>query len=102
MMTWILRGVGFFMMGIGLSMVFKPLSVIADVLPFLGNLVEAGTGFIAFLIAFGFSFITIAIAWLFYRPLLGGGLLVLGIAAFVMMGGKLQKAKVRRKAAVVG
>ena len=42
MLTWILRVVGFFMMFIGLSMVLRPLSVLADVLPFLGSLIWQG------------------------------------------------------------
>lgn len=77
-MTWILRVVGFVLMFIGLSMFFKPLSVIADVLPILGNIVGIGTGIAAFFITFMLSLITIAIAWVFYRPLLG--ILLIGVA----------------------
>lgn len=77
-MTWILRVVGFVLMFIGLSMFFKPLSVIADVLPILGNIVGIGTGIAAFFITFILSLVTIAIAWIFYRPLLG--VLLIGIA----------------------
>ncbi|MCW5199123.1 TMEM43 family protein, partial [Desulfobulbus sp. F3] len=74
-LTWVLRAVGFILMGSGLSMMFKVLSVVADVLPFLGNIVAAGTAMIAFLIAAGLSLITIAVAWVVYRPLLGVALL---------------------------
>lgn len=77
-MTWILRVVGFVLMFIGLSMFFKPLSVVADVLPILGNIVGIGTGIAAFFITFILSLVTIAIAWIFYRPLLG--VLLIGIA----------------------
>jgi hypothetical protein len=38
--TWVVRLVGFMMMFFGLSMVLKPLSVLADVLPILGDIVE--------------------------------------------------------------
>jgi hypothetical protein len=75
-MTWILRGVGFVLMFIGIGMVFKPLSVVADVLPILGNLVGAASGFVAALIAGLFSLLTISVAWIVYRPLLGIILLV--------------------------
>ncbi|MBR1981590.1 MAG: hypothetical protein IKA23_02435 [Akkermansia sp.] len=71
MMTWILRVVGWLMMYMGLKMILKPLEVLGDVLPILGDLIGIGTGVIAFLIATPVALITIAIAWLFYRPLLG-------------------------------
>ena len=76
MMTWILRGVGFLLMFIGLNFVLKPLSVVADVLPFLGNLVGTATGFVAFLLAAFCAIVVIAIAWIVYRPLLGIALLI--------------------------
>ena len=79
-MTWLVRIGGFLMMFIGLSMVFKPLSVLADVLPILGDIVEMGMGLVAGLIAFICSLVTIAIAWLFYRPVLG--IILLAVAGF--------------------
>ena len=74
-MTWLIRIGGFLLMFFGLSMVFKPLSVLADVLPILGDIVEMGTGLVAGLIALGCSLVTISIAWIFYRPILGAILL---------------------------
>lgn len=75
-MTWVLRAVGLGLMTIGLICVFGPLAVIADVIPFLGDLVGIGTSLIAFMIALPLSLITIAVAWIVYRPVLGIGLLV--------------------------
>jgi len=91
-LTWIIRFVGFLLMLIGLSMILKPLSVSADVLPFLGSLVAAGTGIVAAGIAAVCSLVTIAIAWIVYRPLLGISLLVVAgaIGAFVLMNRKKQ------------
>ena len=80
--TWLLRILSLIMMTIGIGMILKPLSVLADVLPFLGNVVEAGTGLIAFLIALVLTVITIAIAWLVFRPVIGGVLIL--IAGFVI------------------
>lgn len=94
-LTWILRAVGFVLMGIGLSMMFKVLPVVADVLPFLGNIVEAGTGMIAFLIAAVLSLITIAVAWIVFRPLLGIALLAVAVGLIVLVKGKLGTAKQR-------
>jgi hypothetical protein len=93
MWTWIVRAVGFFLMFAGLGMMFKVLSVIADVLPFLGNVVGAGTGLIAFLISAVLSLITIAVAWIVYRPLLGVALLAVAVGLVVLVKGKLGKAK---------
>jgi hypothetical protein len=82
-LTWIARAAGFIFMFLGISMVLKPLAVIADVLPFAGRLADVGIGLVAGVIAFAGSLIIIAIAWLAVRPLLGGTLLVLAIAAIV-------------------
>ncbi len=90
-LAWILRLVGFVLMLIGFNMVFKPLSVIADVVPFIGSIVGVGTGIISFLISLVLSLLTIAIAWIFYRPLLGISLLVIVIVLIVLTRGKLKK-----------
>ncbi|MCX2745472.1 TMEM43 family protein [Mangrovivirga sp. M17] len=91
--TWLLRLLGFFLMFVGISLVFKPLVVLADVLPILGNIVDFGLSLFAGLTALSLSIITIAIAWIFYRPILGVSLLVVGvgITAFLMF----RKSKVR-------
>jgi hypothetical protein len=92
--TWILRGVGFFMMFLGLFMVFRPLAVVADILPLFGTLLSAGIGLFAFLGAAALSFITIAIAWVVVRPVLGISLLVLAGAGvfWLLKGGRGKKA----------
>ncbi|MCI5211695.1 MAG: hypothetical protein D3910_23600, partial [Candidatus Electrothrix sp. ATG2] len=100
-LTWVLRVVGFLVMMMGLNMIFKLFSVLADVIPFLGNVVEAGTGFIAFLVAAVLSLITIAIAWIVFRPLLGIILLVIAVGLTVLIGGKV-KAGQAKKASTVG
>ena len=97
MMTWIVRLVGFLLMFFGLSMVLKPLSVLADVLPILGNIVEIGTGLVAGVIAFVCALVTIAIAWIFYRPVLGILLLAAAGAEIFF----LWKKKQEKKSAVV-
>ena len=81
MWTWIFRLGGFIVMLVGVTMILKPLSVVADVIPFLGGIVGAGTGILSFLIAAPFSFFTVAIAWLRYRPVLGISLIILAAVA---------------------
>jgi len=83
--TWLIRAAGFFLMFIGLSMVMKPLSVLADVIPFIGNMVEFGTGLIAFIAALVTSLVVIAIAWIAVRPVLGVSLLVAAVASAVLL-----------------
>ncbi len=84
-MTWILRGLGFFLMYIGLYLFFRPLSVLGDVVPAIGSLLAFGTGLFAFVISAGLSIGTMGMAWIFYRPVLGIALLVLAIAPLVML-----------------
>jgi hypothetical protein len=84
-LTWILRLVGFALMAIGLYVLFKPLAVVADVLPLLGDVLRMGLGFIAVSLALPFSLLTIAMAWLFYRPVLGVILLVSGVLALTLV-----------------
>jgi len=91
-MTWVLRLFGFLLMMGGLNLVFKPLSVLADVLPILGKIVSIGTGLVSFLLALTFSMLTIAIAWLVFRPVLGISLLVVAGAITTVVLWKLKKA----------
>ncbi len=84
-MTWGIRIGGTLMMWIGLGMVFKPLSVIGSVLPFLGNLISMGTSILAFLITVPCAMLTIALAWIAYRPFLAGGLIAVAVIAIVAM-----------------
>lgn len=92
-LTWTLRLVGCVLMFVGLNALFKPLSVFADVLPILGNIVGAGTAIISFLLAAVLSLITIAIAWVFYRPLLGVILLLVAVGLTFAIRAKLKSAK---------
>jgi hypothetical protein len=94
-LTWILRVVGFVLMAIGLALIFSPIATFADVIPLVGDFLRLGAGLFAAAVAFGLSFITIAIAWVFYRPLIGVPLLVVGVGAIVglkMMGAKKKAA----------
>jgi hypothetical protein len=97
MLTWILRFAGFLCMTIGLSLAFKPLTVIADVIPFLGDMLGLGLGFFSGVVAFALSFVTIALAWIAYRPIVGVPLLI--GAASLIIGLKALGAKKKRIAA---
>lgn len=91
MFTWILRLVGFLMMLFGILLITNIFSVLASVLPFMGNLVGAGISLIAFAVALPLTLLTIALAWLAYRPLIGIPLLLLAGVSIFFAGSKLLK-----------
>jgi len=82
MRTWIVRFVGFLLMAMGIGMIFKPISTLGDVIPIVGNILGMGIGIVSFIVALVLSLITIAIAWVVYRPVLAIILLVIGVGAF--------------------
>ena len=85
MMTWILRAVGFIVMFIGFRMIFGPISVVLDVLPFLGNIAGAGISLISFILTLILAPIVVAIAWLRYRPIIGLAVLAIAVVGIVML-----------------
>jgi len=80
-LTWVLRAAGFLLMFIGLFLIFNPLAVVADVVPIFGSLLRASVAGFVGLVASTLSLVTISVAWLTYRPLLGLALLVLAAAS---------------------
>lgn len=81
LMTWACRIAGFLLLLFGLSLIMGPLSMLVAFLPFLQSLVGAGTFFVALGLAIPITLVTIAIAWIASRPLIGGGILLAAIAA---------------------
>ena len=77
MWTWILRVVGIMMVIGGLKGIFGFIETILKVVPFIAGIFGWGVGVICTVVGVVWSLIVIAIAWLFYRPLLGISLLVL-------------------------
>ena len=86
-LAWVLRGLGIVLIFVGFRSIFKIFSVIGDVVPFIGDLIGMGLGLIAGLLTIIVSFTTIAIAWIFYRPILGISLLVIvgALIAFIIV-----------------
>ena len=104
MLTWILRLLGFVMMFAGLFIIFRPLAVVADVLPLAGDLLRVGLGLFSGLITAALSLFTISVAWLFYRPLLGIPLMLLAIGAgvgLVMMARRKKEEQAERQPAAL-
>lgn len=84
-LTWILRGVGFAVMLIGFVCMTRPLTMLFAVVPFLESLVGAGAFLAALTLAIPVTLLTIALAWILHRPLIGGVLLVGAIAAWFLL-----------------
>ena len=82
-MTWILRALGTLLLVIAINMVLGPLSVAASVLPLLSRVLAMGTGLIATCVGVALSVFTMALAWIFYRPLLALAIIAVGIALIV-------------------
>lgn len=76
--TWIIRVVGLVALWIGFALVLAPLSVVAAVVPMLGRLIGFGTGLVALALAVLVGAVTIAVAWFWYRPLLGAAIAIAG------------------------
>jgi hypothetical protein len=79
---WIWRIVGIMLVILGLKGIFDIVVTLLKVVPFIANIVGWGIGVVCTVVGLVWSLIIIAIAWLFYRPLLGIALLAL--AAFLI------------------
>lgn len=78
MWTWLIRAGGCVLMFIGFGLIMGPLGVLGDLVPFIGDIVRAGTGLIGLLLTAVLAPIVIAAGWLFYRPVVAVGILVIG------------------------
>jgi hypothetical protein len=68
-------------MWFGIMAFFNPLKILADIVPLLGDLVGVSIALVAGLAALVLSFMTIAVAWMYYRPLVGGALVTAAVLA---------------------
>ena len=78
-LTWVLRGVGTLLMVVGFAIFLAPLSTLASVIPILGDLVGGVVTLVSVAIGVPLSILVIAFAWLTFRPLIGGGLILLAL-----------------------
>ena len=82
MWLWFFRIIGVVMVISGLKGIFDFVVTILKVVPFVANIVGWGVGVVCTVIGVAWSLIIIAIAWLFYRPVLAISLLA--IAGFLV------------------
>lgn len=95
--TWILRAVGLIVMFIGLMLLLNPLATLGDAIPLVGGLFRTGVGLISFSLALCISLLTIAVAWIAYRPLVGAGLLA-GAALLAYLTVRARRSAARKTA----
>lgn len=82
MWTWVLRIVGILLVISGFKSLFSFLETILKVVPFLSSIFAFGVGIICTIVGFVYSLIIIALAWIFYRPVLG--IIILLVAGFLI------------------
>ncbi len=93
MMKWILRLIGFLLVLAGLKGIIGIVVAILKVIPFVANIVNLAVNIVIGVVAFAWSLLVIAIAWIVYRPVLGVILLAIGGAAIWWFAKKGAKAK---------
>ena len=93
LLTWGLRLLGWVLMYFGFRLLFAPLQVLADFIPFIGTIVGFGTGMLSFCLSAPLSLLVIAVAWIYYRPFLGIGLIAVAVAIPVVLIRKFKKQK---------
>lgn len=81
MWAWIYRAIGLVLCTVGFSLILGPIAVVADIIPFLGSLTRGATFFVSLLLAVFISAITISLAWIAVRPLIGIPLLLVAVGS---------------------
>ena len=92
-LTMTLRFLGWLLMFIGLKLLISPVIAIFGIIPFLGRIADDISSTILMLVSLLLSLITVAIAWVAYRPLLSLGLIVISLAIAYLVKQKLPKEK---------
>ena len=82
MFLWILRFVGVLMIIGGLKGIFGFIETILKVVPFIAGIFGWGVGIVCTIVGIVWSLIIIALAWLFYRPILA--ICLLAVAGFLI------------------
>ncbi|XP_020897263.1 transmembrane protein 43 isoform X2 [Exaiptasia diaphana] len=95
--TWALRGVGWFMLFFGFVMMTSILTTLVSWLPIVRELVGLGVIITCLCLSTSLSLVTIAIGWIAHRPLLGMALLAAAAVPILLskfkQGGKKKESK---------
>ena len=79
-----MRILGAILVCLGMSMVLSPLTTLIGYIPFLGKIVNGAIGVVSTTVGLAISLITVAIAWLVYRPIIGIALIVVSVGLIIL------------------
>jgi len=91
LLTWVLRIIGLILIIIAFKLIFNILPTLLKVLPPLATIVGAGVGLVCSVGGFAWTLVVIALAWLFYRPLIGVPLLIAAVAGILFLNRKAKE-----------
>jgi hypothetical protein len=98
-LTWVIRAVALVFMWVGFALVFRPFVALAEWIPIVGSIVEAGAMAIALVLTLLVGLPVMAVAWFAARPLLAGALIAGAIAAVFGLKALADRRHARRVAA---
>ena len=86
-LKWVLRLVGVLLVTGGFAALLTPILMVISIIPLVGDGIAGILRGIAALVGFAVSMVVIALAWVFYRPLIGICLLavVVGVVVLIVM-----------------
>jgi hypothetical protein len=85
MITWLIRAGGLVGLFIGFRLTMMILSVLGDIIPFIGSLIGGGTTIIALVLTLILGPLVIAVGWFAYRPLLAVVIIGAGVVLAVAL-----------------
>ena len=96
---WVLRFLGVVLVTAGSAALLTPILMVVSIIPLIGDGIAGILRFIASLIGFAFSMLVIALAWIFYRPLIGICLLAVVVGVIVLIISLIKKGRAKANAA---
>tara|TARA_R110002111_G_scaffold262875_1_gene342510 strand:+ start:59781 stop:60335 length:555 start_codon:yes stop_codon:yes gene_type:complete len=82
---WGFRIAGWVILFLGLATLFRPLVVLVEKIPLLGNFVGRGITVFAFLSSLSLSLILVSAVWMVARPVFGAILLLAGVIPLLVL-----------------
>ena len=95
--TWVARLGGFLLLLFGFLLFLGPLSTMSSIVPFFGGIVEAGLFVVSLLGAIVVWTLLVAAAWMVARPLIGGALFAVALAAIFLAVRHIRAGAARRR-----
>lgn len=96
--SWLFRLLAFIFMYIGLKTMLVPLAVFGSVIPVFAKILRFGSNLVSGVVALLLSLVTIGIAWLSYRPLIGLAVLATAVLIFILIAYLKNKPSIKKKA----